>query len=98
MNVKIKSDNFPNRGNEELKYGCDVIQQLDHKIILSKAYLAATKVEFSSDELVVFEVEPTAENMLVFLCQHIGSMLPEHVRLFSLRIWETRDSYAEWLA
>ena len=75
-----------------------VIQKLDHKILLSKAYLAATKVEFSSDELVVFEVEPTAENMLVFLSKQIGSQLPEPVHLLSLRIWETRDSYAEWLA
>ncbi|MEK6781611.1 MAG: 6-carboxytetrahydropterin synthase [Bacteroidota bacterium] len=76
----------------------EVIETLDHKLILSKAYLSETKGQFSHDELVVFDVEPTAENLLLFLRMQIISALPEHVRLHSLKLWETRDSYAEWLA
>ena len=76
----------------------DVIKIVDHKIILSKAYLAGTTNKFSNDELVVFDVEPTAENLLLFLHRKITTVLPEHVRLHSLKLWETRDSYAEWLA
>jgi 6-pyruvoyltetrahydropterin/6-carboxytetrahydropterin synthase len=76
----------------------NVIKTLDHKLILSKAYLSETKNQFSHDELVVFEVEPTAENLLLFLSKQIASVLPEPVRLHSLKLWETRDSYASWLA
>src|SRR5690606_30088712 len=53
------------------------VKELDHKLILSKAYLVATKGEFSADELVVFDNEPTAENLLIFLRNQIRSKLPE---------------------
>jgi len=43
-----------------------IVKVLDHKLLLSKAYLDANMKEFSSDELLVFEVEPTAENILIF--------------------------------
>jgi len=74
------------------------IKKLDHKLVLSKAYLAEEKKDFSTDELVVFEVEPTAENLLIFLRNQIRTILPESVQLTSLKLWETRDSYAEWSA
>lgn len=73
-----------------------VIKVLDHKLMLSKAYLAKTKNTFSSDELVVFDFEPTAENLLIFSRNQIYSCLPEHVQLKSLKLYETRDSFAEW--
>jgi 6-pyruvoyltetrahydropterin/6-carboxytetrahydropterin synthase len=66
--------------------------------MLSKAYLFETKGQFSPDELVVFDTEPTAENLLLFLSREISLVLPGSVSLYSLRIWETRDSYAEWSA
>lgn len=75
-----------------------VVEKLDHKLILSKAYLAEHKGEFLSDELIIFDVEPTAENILVFARDQILNALPTHVKLHSLKLWETRDSYAEWSA
>jgi 6-pyruvoyltetrahydropterin/6-carboxytetrahydropterin synthase len=75
-----------------------VINALDHKLILSKTYLSAMQSQFTSNELVVFDVEPTAENLLLFMSKQINSILPEHLCLHSLKLWETRDSYAEWLA
>jgi 6-pyruvoyltetrahydropterin/6-carboxytetrahydropterin synthase len=72
------------------------VKELDHKLILSKAYLATTKGQFSAEELVVFDHEPTAENLLIFLRNQIGSKLPNSFQLRSLKLWETRDSYAEW--
>lgn len=74
------------------------IDALDHKLILSKAYLAETKRDYSSDELVVFDNEPTAENLLLFLCHQIRARLPNSIQLSALKLWETRDSYAEWSA
>jgi 6-pyruvoyltetrahydropterin/6-carboxytetrahydropterin synthase len=74
------------------------VRLLDHKLILSKSYLAESKKDFKQEELLVFEVEPTAENLLLFLKKKIASELPEHIHLASLKLWETRDSYAEWSA
>ncbi|GAB1445708.1 MAG: 6-carboxytetrahydropterin synthase [Cyclobacteriaceae bacterium] len=73
-----------------------VIKVLDHKLILSKAYLAKVKNTFSPDELVIFDFEPTAENLLIFSRNQIRSNLPEHIQLKSLRLYETRDSFADW--
>lgn len=72
------------------------VKALDHKLILSKAYMAEAKGDFSADELVVFDFEPTAENLLIFLRNQIQSELPESVRLTSLKLQETQDSFAEW--
>jgi 6-pyruvoyltetrahydropterin/6-carboxytetrahydropterin synthase len=75
-----------------------VVKGLDHKLLLSKAYLAENKNEFEKDELVIFDMEPTAENILIFARNQIQASLPKHILLYSLRLWETRDSYAEWSA
>lgn len=75
-----------------------VVKQLDHKLLLSKAYLSEHKRDFAHEELNVFEVEPTAENILVFARDRILGALPPHIKLHSLKLWETHDSYAEWLA
>jgi 6-pyruvoyltetrahydropterin/6-carboxytetrahydropterin synthase len=74
----------------------NIVKVLDHKLLLSKAYLAANEDILLSEEVVVFEKEPTAENMLIFARDQIQSSLPAHIELYSLKLWETRDSYAEW--
>jgi len=73
-----------------------VVKVLDHKLLLSKGYLDAGKQDFLADELVIFDAEPTAENMLIFTRDQIHKALPAHVQLHSLKLRETRDSYAEW--
>jgi 6-pyruvoyltetrahydropterin/6-carboxytetrahydropterin synthase len=75
-----------------------VVKQLDHRLLLSKAYLAEHKRDFAHEELKIFEAEPTAENILVFARDQILNALPPHIKLHALKLWETRDSYAEWLA
>lgn len=72
-----------------------VTDALDHKLLLSKAFLAANKNNLLLEEVVVFEEEPTAENILIFARDQIQSSLPGHIDLHSLKLWETRDSYAE---
>jgi 6-pyruvoyltetrahydropterin/6-carboxytetrahydropterin synthase len=74
-----------------------VIKIFDHKLVLSKAYLAATTNTFLQQEVVVFDAEPTAENLLIHIQKEITGKIPSHLTLLSLRLWETRDSYAEWL-
>jgi 6-pyruvoyltetrahydropterin/6-carboxytetrahydropterin synthase len=73
-----------------------VLDRLDHKLIVSRAYLATKPGCFSNDELVVMEAEPTAENILLWLQREIAAVLPENVVLTHLRLYETKDSFAEW--
>lgn len=76
----------------------DTLVMLDHKLILSKKYLAEHTRQFSDEEILVFEVEPTAENLLLFLRNRIVPVLPKGFMIHKLVLWETRDSYASWLA
>lgn len=74
-----------------------VISALDHQLVLSKAFAAATST-LPAKGLLFFENEPTAENLLIFIQKQISDKLPAGIRLASLKLWETRDSYAEWSA
>jgi len=74
-----------------------VICKLDHTLILSQATLKSMP-GIPQDKMIRFEYEPTAENLLIFIRNEITKSLPEHVQLTALRLWETRDSYAEWSA
>lgn len=74
-----------------------VIKSLDHKLILSRDYLAQYPTLLSLENLVVWEAEPTAENLLIYIRRLLENSLPEGVKLAKLKIYETKDSYAEWL-
>jgi len=83
---------------KELKkrVGVNAINLLDHKLILSDTFLKHAAQAYDTSQLVIFPVEPTAENMLIFLCDRISAVLPDEVLLYSLKLWETRDSFATW--
>jgi 6-pyruvoyltetrahydropterin/6-carboxytetrahydropterin synthase len=107
LHVTIKSDNLhdeyiPAPGMifdfKQLKaiVNSGIIQQLDHKLVLSNDFLAGYKGIINGDNLVVWDMEPTAENMLIFMQRCIKDMLPEGLGLATLKLYETKDSYAEW--
>jgi len=75
-----------------------VIRHLDHKLIVSEKFLSKTKPQLQPDSVFVFRAEPSAENLLLFMRLEIQKVLPIQIKLLSLRLWETGDSYAEWLA
>lgn len=74
-----------------------VISRLDHKLILSRNFLKPSGMT-PREGLLVFENEPTVENLLIFIRNEIGKSLPADIKLASLTLWETGDSYAAWSA
>jgi hypothetical protein len=44
----------------------------------------------------LMDAEPTAENLLIFVRKKIDLLLPGDCEMRSLKLWETRDAYAEW--
>ena len=76
-----------------------VTDELDHKLILSAGFLKNNTDRTNSflKNLLVWEVEPTAENLLVFIRLRLNEVLPDNIRLTRLRLYETKDSYSEWL-
>lgn len=73
-----------------------VLEKFDHKVLLSAGFVAANPGFALMENLVMFEAEPTAENMLVYIKEELSTKLPGNTRLEHLKIYETKDSYAEW--
>ena len=73
-----------------------VIDEFDHRLILSEEYLKHHPSLMTLENLVIWEMEPTAENILLYIRNVLQQILPEEVILHKLRIYETADSYAEW--
>ncbi|MEY3188849.1 MAG: hypothetical protein RIT41_1384 [Bacteroidota bacterium] len=73
-----------------------IIKVLDHKLILSEAFLANTSISPVPENLFLWQVEPSAENLLHFIQQKINAILPSSIILSKLKLFETKDSYAEW--
>lgn len=74
-----------------------VIHEFDHKLVLSKAFLDVNPgIQFSKN-LIAWEVEPTAENLIIYIHDILIKKLPESIKLSKLKLYETKDSYVEWV-
>jgi 6-pyruvoyltetrahydropterin/6-carboxytetrahydropterin synthase len=75
-----------------------VIEELDHRLVLSDEYLKSNSVFVPVENIFKWKVEPSAENILVYIRRQIEMALPEEIKLMKLKLNETADSYAEWIA
>lgn len=73
-----------------------VVDILDHKLVLSTVYLKLHESLKGQENLVIWEYEPSAENMLIYIKKNLQSVFPKEIKLVKLRLFETADSYAEW--
>lgn len=73
-----------------------IVRKLDHRLILSKEYLESKPALKNEENLEVWEMEPSAENILIFSKTEISQVLPADIQLVRLRLYETSDSFAEW--
>ena len=83
---------------KELKHlvSSAIIKTFDHKLVLSSSYLDINPAIKLHGNLVVWQVEPTAENLLIYIVKTLSVRFPDHIKLLQLKLYETKDSYAEW--
>ena len=75
-----------------------IVNRLDHQLILSGDYIKAHPSIILEDNLLLWEAEPSAENLLIFIRKTLQQKLPDGIELVKLKLYETNDSYAEWVA
>ena len=73
-----------------------VVKPFDHMLVLSKAFIVANDAIKNQDNLFVFDTEPTAENLLVYIQQALQLKMPDNIKLNQLKLYETSNSYAMW--
>ncbi len=78
----------------------EIVQVFDHALVLNKDAgfdPGKDNHEMYAKTLVV-EYQPTCENLVADFAHRIKNHLPAEVELFSLCLYETATSYAEWFA
>lgn len=78
----------------------EIIDVFDHAVTLSGNY-DENKIELFRSmfgNTVVVNYQPTCENLVADFATRIKKQLPEKVRLYSLKLYETATSFAEWHA
>ena len=73
-----------------------LIEQLDHKLVLSTNYLNEYPYLMEQENLVQWQMEPSAENILLYTVSILRANLPSNIKLVYLKLHETKDSFAEW--
>lgn len=74
-----------------------VVDEFDHHVILSKEYIRTHPGMELQENLKVWDVEPSAENILLFIRNTLKVRLPDNIQLSRLKLYETANSYAEWV-
>jgi|SRR5690606_4479962 6-pyruvoyltetrahydropterin/6-carboxytetrahydropterin synthase len=73
-----------------------IVDHLDHKLILSKAYLQKHPQFNELENLIIWDFEPSAENILLFIKNTLFNEFPEEIKLRKLLLYETKSSFVEW--
>ena len=73
-----------------------IIDKFDHRLVLSGNYIEKNPPVPFMDNICILDAEPTAENLLIFMKKNISAALPAGIKLAGLKLYETKDSYAEW--
>lgn len=74
-----------------------IIEKFDHRLVLSVQYIKKKAPAPSPENTFILDAEPTAENLLIFIQKSISAALPAGIKLAALKLYETKDSYAEWI-
>lgn len=77
-----------------------IVDRLDHAYMINKntpkEYLTTGNQLFNRLELL--DYQPTCENMVIDFAKKIKAELPQGIKLHSLKLNETANSFAEWYA
>jgi 6-pyruvoyltetrahydropterin/6-carboxytetrahydropterin synthase len=77
-----------------------IVDPFDHALLLNSKVSHEEILKFGEPftNVVLLPYQPTSENFLLDFARRIGDLLPREVKLHSMRLRETANSYAEWFA
>ena len=78
-----------------------IVDVFDHATVFNKNtphIELANELEQRGHHVILVDYQPTSENMVIDFSNKIKHLLPENIKLHSLRLQETETSFAEWFA
>jgi 6-pyruvoyltetrahydropterin/6-carboxytetrahydropterin synthase len=75
-----------------------IINKFDHSVVVNNnaPYHMLEKIEQMFDNYIALPYQPTCEMLICDFAKMIQQELPPNVKLYSLKLAETDNSYAEW--
>jgi 6-pyruvoyltetrahydropterin/6-carboxytetrahydropterin synthase len=77
-----------------------IVNRFDHALMVSR--LAPQKqlelLKQINERIFIVDFQPTSENITIYISEILQQHLPAGVNLFSIRLYETETSFAEWFA
>ena len=73
-----------------------VVGPFDHALVLEKDSPYLTEALKERQKLILYDIQPTAENMIIDMVARINSKMPDNIHLHNVKLYETASSFAEW--
>lgn len=77
-----------------------IVARFDHALMVNR--LVPEKqmnlLKQTTERIIVVDFQPTSENIVTHIAKILQQHLPSGVNLFSIRLYETVTSFAEWFA
>lgn len=74
----------------------EIIEVYDHSFVVNKNDKRKFSLPDISQRTILFEVQPTCENLLVHFKNIVIEKLPKDLQLVNMKLYETENSFAEW--
>lgn len=73
-----------------------ITDRFDHALVMSRDSTLADQIEKVYGNVIIVDFQPTSEMLVSYFAKIISERLPEGVKLFCIKLWETRNSCAAW--
>ncbi len=78
----------------------NIVARFDHALMVN-SLVPADQMELlkqTTNRIIIVDFQPTSENIVTYIAKILQQHLPTGVNVFSIRLYETVTSYAEWFA
>ena len=76
----------------------NIVYVLDHALIMHAASPLSQELAQAYPNVIMVDFQPSTENLICWFAQVLSGKLPQGVELFSIKLYETAGSFAEWYA
>ena len=77
-----------------------ITQKFDHSLMINSQVPESQKelLAKTTSRIIIVDFQPTTENIVTYIAKILQQHLPLNVSLYSIRLFETVTSFAEWFA
>jgi len=77
-----------------------IVNRFDHTLMINRLVPEeqVALLRKTSNRILITNFQPTTENIAAYIAGILQQHLPENITLFSIRLFETVTSFAEWFA